>query len=225
MCYFPHLLDPPPGTDEIVALTKIVGFLEEGYRTPSGAVIRFDRVVLDTAPTGHTLRMLSLPSFLQTVVEKVRKIRDKTGSVGALLGGMGSGAGVGSGSGAAGERFGEDGTTDRLKEFERKMEVLEDMLHSPRDAEFVVVTIPTELAVAETVRLLQALQDESISLRRIIVNQVLPVQETLLGDQTGGSVVAETYMNRVRRGQLTSLTGSFSIIFHAVADLTLSEMS
>ena len=40
----PHLLtsflsgvnDPPPGTDEIVAMTKIVTFLEEGFKLPNG---------------------------------------------------------------------------------------------------------------------------------------------------------------------------------------------
>ena len=28
--------DPPPGTDEIIAMTKIVTFLEEGYLLPNG---------------------------------------------------------------------------------------------------------------------------------------------------------------------------------------------
>ena len=40
--------------------------------------------------------------------------------------------------------------TDRLSKFENNMEKLEDMLHNPKESEFVVVTIPTEVAVAET---------------------------------------------------------------------------
>ena len=41
--------------------------------------MKFDRIVLDTAPTGHTLRMLSLPDFLREFIRKVKIIRDKTG--------------------------------------------------------------------------------------------------------------------------------------------------
>ena len=31
--------DPPPGTDEIIAMTKIVTFLEEGYLLPNGQIM------------------------------------------------------------------------------------------------------------------------------------------------------------------------------------------
>lgn len=37
--------------------------------------LKFDRVIIDTAPTGHTLRMLSYPEFLDTFFEKLIKIR------------------------------------------------------------------------------------------------------------------------------------------------------
>lgn len=37
--------------------------------------IKFDRVIIDTAPTGHTLRMLSYPEFLDGFFEKLIKIR------------------------------------------------------------------------------------------------------------------------------------------------------
>ena len=33
--------------------------------------IKFDRVIIDTAPTGHTLRMLSYPEFLDGFFELV----------------------------------------------------------------------------------------------------------------------------------------------------------
>jgi anion-transporting ArsA/GET3 family ATPase len=36
------------GTDEVVAMTNIVKYLEEGITTANGDVIKFDRVVLDT---------------------------------------------------------------------------------------------------------------------------------------------------------------------------------
>ena len=40
----------------------------------------FDRIVLDTAPTGHTLRMLSTPGFISELIEKVLAIAQKVNS-------------------------------------------------------------------------------------------------------------------------------------------------
>jgi len=61
----------PPGTDEVVALAKVVGLLKNG---------KYDRIVLDTAPTGHTLRMLSTPGFLAELIDRVLDISKKLNS-------------------------------------------------------------------------------------------------------------------------------------------------
>ena len=54
-----ELLDTlPPGVDEAVAISKVVQFV----KSPEYAY--FSRIVFDTAPTGHTLRLLTLPDFL-----------------------------------------------------------------------------------------------------------------------------------------------------------------
>lgn len=68
-----RLLDTaPPGLDEMIAITRIVGLLEEG---------RYDLFILDTAPTGHLLRFLGMPELLQAwlrtffnVLLKYRKV-------------------------------------------------------------------------------------------------------------------------------------------------------
>lgn len=208
--------DPPPGTDEIVAMTKVVSYLEKGYTSPSGTLHRFDRVVLDTAPTGHTLRMLQLPEFLQQVLTKVRTVKDKAGALGGMMSMMG-GAG---GAGAAGGVAGGPSMDDKLSDFQSRMERLEALLHDPAQCEFTVVTIPTELATAETCRLLTALQVEDILVRRLIINQVLPMPPTTSGAPGGSSedsagdietakqaaiVSNETFLRRLRHGQAVSL--------------------
>ena len=54
-----ELLDTlPPGVDEAAAISKVVQFV----KSPEYA--HFSRIVFDTAPTGHTLRLLTLPDFL-----------------------------------------------------------------------------------------------------------------------------------------------------------------
>ena len=45
---------------------------------------RYDRVVLDTAPTGHTLRMLTTPSFLADLIEKILSVSQKVNSNAAV---------------------------------------------------------------------------------------------------------------------------------------------
>lgn len=65
-----ELLDnPPPGIDEAVAISRVVRFL----RSPDYG--QFRAVVFDTAPTGHTLRLLTLPDFLNTGVGKLVRLR------------------------------------------------------------------------------------------------------------------------------------------------------
>ena len=62
---------------------------------------------------------------------------------------------------------------DRLREFQVKMYALEDLLQDQDQTEFCVVTVPTELAVAESERLVAALGTEGIAVRNVVVNQVL----------------------------------------------------
>ena len=64
-----ELLDTlPPGVDEAVAIAKVVQFVKSPKYAHYGAI------VFDTAPTGHTLRLLTLPDFLdKTMGAKVHE--------------------------------------------------------------------------------------------------------------------------------------------------------
>ena len=63
------LNNPPPGLDELVALGNV---LDDDDTTRE-----YDVVVVDTAPTGHTLRLLQLPQFLDGLLGKLIKLRMK----------------------------------------------------------------------------------------------------------------------------------------------------
>jgi anion-transporting ArsA/GET3 family ATPase len=79
----------PPGLDEAIAISKVVEFVE------SADYARFTRIIFDTAPTGHTLRMLALPSFVSAMLQKVSRLQDKlsgaAGTIGEVLFGSGGG--------------------------------------------------------------------------------------------------------------------------------------
>jgi arsenite/tail-anchored protein-transporting ATPase len=70
---------PPPGLDEAIAISKVVEFVE------SASYARFTRIVFDTAPTGHTLRMLALPDFVAATLEKVRTLQGRLGGAGKVV--------------------------------------------------------------------------------------------------------------------------------------------
>lgn len=159
----------PPGSDELVALARVVKLLESGA---PGTGRPFDRIVIDTAPTGHTLRLLSFPEFLDDFLGRVIRVRDKLAGPASLLR-MFSGGSRSKRAEGMQDEGGMEEKKDKLREFQYKMMQLNDLLHDPEEAEFVVVTIPTELAVVETERLVQALKEDDLAVRRVIVNQVL----------------------------------------------------
>jgi arsenite-transporting ATPase len=207
------LQDPPPGSDEIVALSKVADYLDKGVEV-EGRVVKFDRVVLDTAPTGHTLRMLQLPEFLLKLIAKLRALRSKGGAAGGVMGMLNVSPTAPEESGAA--DLAQPVSPDKLTALEWRMRRLQQILHSPEECEFTIVTIPTELATAESVRLLDALQQENILVRRLIINQVIPTSLSapsmnggVNGESTAEgaavSAAADRYLGNLRAGQARAL--------------------
>ncbi|EIE22947.1 ArsAB family transporter: arsenite [Coccomyxa subellipsoidea C-169] len=150
-----ELLDtPPPGLDEAVAIAKVVEFVRgEEYA-------RFSRIVFDTAPTGHTLRLLTVPDFVEAALGKLIRLRKKLTAAGDAVRGI----------------FGvtnQDVAIQKLEALRARMEDARALFRNPETTEFVIVTIPTVMAVAESGRLAKALRSESVPVKSILINQVL----------------------------------------------------
>jgi len=174
----------PAGTDEVVALAKVINLVKKGD---------FDRIVLDTAPTGHTLRMLSTPGFLADLIDRILRISQKVNSNAAikmLISSASSGIEVEEAAEAA---------KSTLLSFQLQMYDLEDLFADAEQTEFLIVTVATELAVRESVRLLNDLTfdapDMPIKVRNIVANQVL--------SEDGDDI--EDFLSRVADGQLVSI--------------------
>jgi arsenite-transporting ATPase len=142
-----------PGSDEAAAVRLLVEYFEDP---------RFDRVVVDTAPTGHTLRLLELPELLDSMVGKLLTLRERLGqSMGKLT-----------------DVFGDDvedsaGGTEQLREFADRIERLRAALRDPDRTDFRVVMVPEELSVRESERLLDRLAEFEIPVGTIVVNRVM----------------------------------------------------
>lgn len=154
-----ELLDsPPPGLDEAVAIAKVVQFLQAPEYS------HFSRIVFDTAPTGHTLRLLSLPDFLDASIGKILKLKQKLSSATSAIKsvfGQGGPDGV-------------DRAADKLAILKERMLMVREIFRNKESTEFVIVTIPTVMAVSESIRLLSSLQMEDVPVKRLIVNQIMP---------------------------------------------------
>ncbi|XVE99288.1 hypothetical protein REPUB_Repub03eG0185600 [Reevesia pubescens] len=152
-----ELLDtPPPGLDEAIAISKVMQFLE------SPQYSMFTRIVFDTAPTGHTLRLLSLPDFLDASIGKILKLRQKIASATSAI------------KSVFGQEETQQNAADKLERLRERMVKVRDLFRDTDSTEFVIVTIPTVMAVSESSRLRASLRKENVPVRRLIVNQILP---------------------------------------------------
>jgi arsenite-transporting ATPase len=133
----------PPGLDELFGLVAVAEWLADQRRTGR----RYDLVIVDTAPTGHALRLLEMPGvaldWVQTLMRVVLKYRAvvRPGALGA-----------------------------DLLELSRQIRALEQLIHDPRRARFVVVTRASVLPRVETERLLSRLRRMRIDVPLIVVN-------------------------------------------------------
>lgn len=152
-----ELLDtPPPGLDEAIAISKVIQFLE----APEYSM--FSRIVFDTAPTGHTLRLLSLPDFLDASIGKILKLRSKIASATSAI------------KSVFGQEVQQQDAANKLEQLRERMVKVRELFRDTESTEFIIVTIPTVMAISESARLHSSLQKESVPVRRLIVNQVLP---------------------------------------------------
>lgn len=169
---FADILDnAPPGIDELVALTQVLDLVRNG---------KFDRVVIDTAPTGHCLRLLGFPEFLDTFLGKVIKLKQRLDSAIDSLRNV---------FGRKSAADAVDMASEKLEVFRQNMTMLRRLILDGDRTQFVVVTIPTGLAMAESERLIKALRRDGVVVRNLIVNQVI-------ADSS-----ASAFVERIVRGQ------------------------
>jgi len=140
-----------PGADEAAAMQQLLEYLDDP---------RFDRVVVDTAPTGHTLRLLELPEVMDSMLGRIAKLRQQFSGMMEGVKGM-----FGMGSGDAG---GPD-----LDELRERIERLRTVLRDPEKTDFRVVLIPEEMSVVETERLVGRLDGYGIPVQTLVVNRVM----------------------------------------------------
>jgi arsenite/tail-anchored protein-transporting ATPase len=121
----------------------------------------YDLVVFDTAPTGHTVRLLQMPEMLRTWIDALTAQRRRAVDRGA----------------DARDDDGEEEPDPIVAALERRRQRLDEVrarLVEHRDTSFVLVLIPERLPIEETSRAAGALAEAGIEIGAIVVNRVLP---------------------------------------------------
>ncbi len=151
------LVSASPGADETAAFElflKIINNETDDY---------YDVVVFDTAPTGHTLRLLSFPEVMESWVGTMMKAKAKIGAAANALKNiipfMGN----------------DDAqTTQELEETKKQVEKARKILADSDRSTFKMVVIPEEMSIYESERAMEALDKHDMTTDGIIVNQVMP---------------------------------------------------
>jgi len=157
-----------PGIDEATALSSAITHIESG---------KYDIIIFDTAPSGHTLKLLALPDILTKGIEQLQSWQ------GTILGYWENFRGLASGDMASASKKAKakEDITERLAEYKRSIQKVAMMIQDQHRTRFVVVCIAEYLSVMETQRLLQELKKNHVHSSHIIVNQLI-VQDALSRD-------------------------------------------
>ena len=148
----------PAGGDEVAALDVFVDFADSE---------RWEYIVLDTAPTGHTLRLLDLPEVMSETLEKTLSVRGQVQRLADSAKRMTLGPAyytLGRGRDDGGEGF---------EELKARMERARELLTDPDRTEFRVVLLPETMAINESERLVERLRESDMPVRTAVVNKVL----------------------------------------------------
>ncbi|KAL3163190.1 ATPase get3a [Trebouxia sp. C0010 RCD-2024] len=119
-------------------------------------------IVFDTAPTGHTLRLLQFPTTLQKGLSKLMSLK---GMFGGMLTQLGSLFGAGGGENM------QDQLLGKLEQLKEVIEEVNTQFKDPELTTFVCVCIPEFLSLYETERLVQELVRFEIDTNNIVINQ------------------------------------------------------
>jgi arsenite/tail-anchored protein-transporting ATPase len=137
----------PPGVDELFALSLLGDELADG---------RFDRIVVDPAPTGHLLRLLEMPAIALDWSHRLMRLMLAYREI------------VGLGEAAA-----------ELLEFAKRTRALEGLLRDRERSGVILVTLDEPVVRAQTRRLARAVRQRGVDVIALVWNRTMRAPDPL----------------------------------------------
>jgi arsenite-transporting ATPase len=144
----------PPGLDEVMGLTRVMALLASG---------KFDILVLDSAATGHLIRLLELPEIIDQWLKAFFDLFLKYQQI-----------------------FRLSGFSQELVLMSKNLKKLRKLLNNPAQSALYAVSIPTAMAFEETRDLLTACGRLGINVPGIFLNLVTPPSDCVLCSAMSG---------------------------------------
>ncbi len=141
-----------PGIEEEYMLNYILELVEGG---------QYDLVVWDTAPAGHTLRLLHLPQIFLRHLEAATKFYMNLYSYFEKL------------KEAVKLKKGKRSLLEIISGWEDLAEKVVNFIRDPQKSEFIIVTIPEALGVRQTERIIKDFDEYQLGVNYLIVNYVI----------------------------------------------------
>jgi arsenite-transporting ATPase len=138
-----------PGVDELIGLLEL---------TRLGQARAYDDVMVDTAPTGHTLRLLAMPRTLERIAEVLDDMQAKHRFLSESLGG----------------RYRRDAADALIDEIAADGQRLSGLLRDRDRCTFSWITLPEALALEEARDGVAALTRDGLPVTEVVVNRVTP---------------------------------------------------
>jgi arsenite-transporting ATPase len=138
-----------PGLDEALAFDELLRHVEDP---------NWDVIVFDTAPTGHTLRFLSLPEIIEAWSGRLIRMMRLSGGLRSMLFG----------------RKESDEMKEELEKFRRRVLHVRRVLSDENITSFTLVTIPERMGINETLRAYESLKEFNLPVHSCLVNRLTP---------------------------------------------------
>ena len=142
-----------PGADEAALFDKLISIVIEESE-------KYDHVIFDTAPTGHTIRLFTLPALLGVWIRGLLDKRHKTKETYTQL--LHDGEPI------------DDPIYDALVVRKERFEKAQQIMLDNEQTSFIFVVNPERLPIVETEEAIQMLAQYDLHVESIIVNRVLP---------------------------------------------------
>lgn len=169
-----------PGIDEMLSLMTVMELLEQGKQ---------DLIVLDTAPTGHLLRFLEMPTALGDWLSWIFKLWIKYQNV-----------------------VGRTEFMGRLRTLRKRVMTAQKKLTDPAHTEFISVVQAQSAIVAETQRLTTSMESLELYHRFIVHNRYRPEQPLVADTFPNQTVVCLPMLPRAI-APLEQIQGAARLLF------------
>jgi len=137
-----------PGLDEVMSLFELSELDRAG---------KYAHIVVDTAPSGHTSRLLRLPEVFARMVNALDRMGEKHRYMVQHF---------------ARRKAVADEVDLFLQDLSARIQGVRKMLYDPQQTSFTLVTIPEAMSVRETQRYLALLREQDVPVTDLIVNRV-----------------------------------------------------